>query len=204
MVAGARRVLVLESVNDHENIGALFRNAAAFGVDAVVLDPTTSDPLYRRSTRVSLGHVLRVPFARVDDDGWPSALDELRALGFVTVALTPDPTAEPLGVARGRCARRASALVLGAEGPGLTDAALAAGRPPGAHPDGRRCRLGERGHRGGDRAVGPPRLGLIARSLVPPVGQARPVTSTTQERSAVSRRSCQAGGAAPIRVWKSQ
>ena len=68
MVADARRVLVLESVNDHENIGALFRNAAAFGVEAVVLDPTTSDPLYRRSTRVSLGHVLRVPFARVEPD----------------------------------------------------------------------------------------------------------------------------------------
>ena len=57
LVADARTVLVLEAVNDHENIGALFRNAAAFGVDAVVLDPTTADPLYRRSTRVSMGHV---------------------------------------------------------------------------------------------------------------------------------------------------
>ena len=64
--AGARRLLVLEAVNDHENIGALFRNAAAFGVDGVVLDPTAADPLYRRATRVSLGHVLRVPFARAD------------------------------------------------------------------------------------------------------------------------------------------
>ena len=64
VVARARTIVVLEGVNDHENIGALFRNAAAFGADAVILDPTTADPLYRRATRVSLGHVLRVPFAR--------------------------------------------------------------------------------------------------------------------------------------------
>jgi tRNA G18 (ribose-2'-O)-methylase SpoU len=125
LVADARRVLVLEAVNDHENIGALFRNAAAFGVDGVVLDPTTADPLYRRSTRVSLGHVLRVSFARVGDGGWPGALDELRSLGFTTVALTPAPDAEPLGrlVAGGP---ERVALVLGAEGPGLTAAAMAA------------------------------------------------------------------------------
>ena len=125
VVADARRVLVLESVNDHENIGSLFRNAAAFGVDAVVLDPTTSDPLYRRSTRVSLGHVLHVPFARVTEGGWPGALDELRALGFTTVALTPAAEAEPLGALVADAPERV-ALVLGAEGPGLTPAALAA------------------------------------------------------------------------------
>lgn len=122
--AGARRLLVLEAVNDHENIGALFRNAAAFGVDGVVLDPTTTDPLYRRSTRVSLGHVLRVPFARVADGAWPGAIDELRALGFVTVALTPDPAAAPLGRLVADRPERV-ALLLGAEGPGLSDAALA-------------------------------------------------------------------------------
>ena len=125
VVADARRVVVLESVNDHENIGALFRNAAAFGVDAVVLDPTTSDPLYRRSTRVSLGHVLRVPFARVEPAGWPAALEGLRSLGFVTVALTPAADAEPLGALVADAPERI-ALLLGAEGPGLTDAALAA------------------------------------------------------------------------------
>ena len=125
VVHGAHLLLVLESVNDHENIGALFRNASAFGVDAVVLDPTTSDPLYRRSTRVSLGHVLRVPFARVADDGWPGALDELRGLGFATVALTPAPDAESLGMLVAEPPDRV-ALVLGAEGPGLTAAALAA------------------------------------------------------------------------------
>jgi tRNA G18 (ribose-2'-O)-methylase SpoU len=125
LVVGARRLLVLEAVNDHENIGALFRNAAAFGVDAVILDPTTTDPLYRRSTRVSLGHVLRVPFARVPDDGWPDALGQLRTAGFTTVALTPAADAAPLGQVVAEQPTRV-ALVLGAEGPGLTAAALAA------------------------------------------------------------------------------
>jgi tRNA G18 (ribose-2'-O)-methylase SpoU len=123
VAAGARRLLVLEAVNDHENIGSLFRNAAAFGVDAVVLDPTTADPLYRRSTRVSLGHVLRVPFARAES--WPDDLDALRAAGVVTVALTPAADAEPLGALVREDPPRV-ALLLGAEGPGLSEAALRA------------------------------------------------------------------------------
>lgn len=125
LVATARRLLVLEAVNDHENIGALFRNAAAFGVDAVLLDPRTTDPLYRRSTRVSLGHVLRVPFARVDDGAWPPVLADLRAAGIVTLALTPAADAEPIGRVVTEAPERV-ALVVGAEGPGLSDAALAA------------------------------------------------------------------------------
>jgi tRNA G18 (ribose-2'-O)-methylase SpoU len=125
LVRTATRLLVLEAVNDHENIGALFRNAAAFGVDAVVLDPTSTDPLYRRSTRVSLGHVLTVPFARVDEGDWPAAVHDLRAQGFTTLALTPDLAAEPLGRVVAEHPDRV-ALLLGAEGPGLSDAALAA------------------------------------------------------------------------------
>lgn len=122
VVQAARTVVVLEGVNDHENIGAIFRNAAAFGADAVILDPTTADPLYRRSTRVSLGHVLRVPFARADR--WPAELGELQDAGFTTLALTPSRDAEPLGaVVLGPPAR--FAIVVGAEGPGLTDRALA-------------------------------------------------------------------------------
>ncbi len=67
LLAGARRLAILEGLNDHENLGALFRNAAALGVDAVLLSPTCADPLYRRSVRVSvLGQVLRVPFARLE------------------------------------------------------------------------------------------------------------------------------------------
>ena len=125
VVGGARRVLVLEAVNDHENVGSLFRNAAAFGVDAVVLDPTSADPLYRRATRVSLGHVLRVPFARVATGAWPGALSGLRAAGIQTVALTPALHAEPLGALVAHQPHRV-ALLVGAEGPGLSDAALSA------------------------------------------------------------------------------
>ena len=125
VVAGARLVLVVEGVNDHENLGALFRNAAAFGADAVVLDPTAADPLYRRSVRVSVGHVLRVPFARAS--AWPEEISVLRSAGFATVALTPrgdvriDEVERRAEAGGGRWA-----LMVGAEGDGLTGAALAA------------------------------------------------------------------------------
>src|SRR5918995_953188 len=133
LVAHARTVCVLEGVNDHENLGALFRNAAAFGVDAVFLDPTTADPLYRRSVRVSLGHVLRMPWARLD--ALPAGLDALRVQGFAIVALTPNTRAEPIDVLAHEIAARTAAsatipvrlaLVVGAEGPGLSAASLAA------------------------------------------------------------------------------
>ena len=125
LVVGASRILVLEGVNDHENIGALFRNAAAFGVDAVLLDPTSADPLYRRSTRVSLGHVLHVPFARIADPAWPASLDDLRDAGLTTVALTPAAAAEPLCDLVADLPERV-ALLVGAEGSGLSHEALAA------------------------------------------------------------------------------
>ena len=120
IVRDARLVAVLEGVNDHENLGALFRNAAALGVDAVLLGPRCSDPLYRRSVRVSMGHVLRVPFAELPGP-WPASLDVLRAAGLRVVALTPATDAQPLtaGTSEAR-----TALLLGAEGPGLTPDAL--------------------------------------------------------------------------------
>lgn len=121
LLASSRRVAVLEGLNDFENLGALFRNAAAFGVDAVLLDPTCADPLYRRSVRVSMGHVLRVPFARVAD--WPSSLTAVRAAGLQLLALTPDPQADDL---RAVPPPQRWAVLLGAEGPGLTERALAA------------------------------------------------------------------------------
>ena len=113
------RVAVLEGLNDFENLGALFRNAAAFGVDAVLLDRRCADPLYRRSVRVSMGHVLRVPFA-VLDDPWPEAL---RDSGLTLLALTPRTDAVPL---REVLPPDHWAVLLGAEGPGLSDAALTA------------------------------------------------------------------------------
>jgi tRNA G18 (ribose-2'-O)-methylase SpoU len=121
VVAGARLVAVLEGVNDHENLGALFRNAAAFGVDAVLLDPTTADPLYRRSVRVSMGHVLAVPFARLPP--LPGGLDVLSHAGLTTVALTPGPGSEPLRLLD-PATLGPVAVLLGAEGPGLSPAVL--------------------------------------------------------------------------------
>jgi tRNA G18 (ribose-2'-O)-methylase SpoU len=127
VLRGARRLLVVEGVNDHENLGALFRNAAAFGVDAVLLDPTTADPLYRRTTRVSLGHVLRIPFARVARDAWPQTVAELADGGVAVLALTPAADAVPLARVVAEAAERTAVLV-GAEGPGLTAGAMAAAR----------------------------------------------------------------------------
>ncbi len=121
VVAGADLVVVAEGVNDNENVGGLFRNGAAFGAGAVVLDATSADPLYRRSIRVSMGHALRIPFARVASA--PEALGRLRAMGFEVLALTPAAGAEDVDDVPTRARQ---ALVVGAEGPGLTAAALAA------------------------------------------------------------------------------
>jgi len=122
LIARSHHLVVLEGVNDHENLGALFRNAAALGVDAALLGPGCADPLYRRSVRVSMGHVLRVPFAPLRP--WPAGLEALRAAGFRVAALTPAVDAVPLtqaGLGTGRLA-----WLLGAEGPGLSPEALAA------------------------------------------------------------------------------
>ncbi|MEE2033211.1 TrmH family RNA methyltransferase [Rhodococcus chondri] len=117
----ASTVAVLEGVNDHENIGSMFRNAAGLGVDAVVFGKGCADPLYRRAVRVSMGHVLRVPFAQVER--WPHDLDRLRERGFQLISLTPDPQAIPLAEAM---TGEKVALLLGAEGPGLTEHAMRA------------------------------------------------------------------------------
>ncbi|MEQ8142267.1 RNA methyltransferase [Streptomyces sp. OP7] len=119
----ARRVVVMESVNDHTNIGAIFRSAAALGMDAVLLSPDCADPLYRRSVKVSMGAVFSVPYARLET--WPKDLASVRAAGFTVLALTPDERARSLDeVAPHRMDR--VALMLGAEGSGLSARALAA------------------------------------------------------------------------------
>jgi len=123
LVEGAARLLVVEGVNDHENLGALFRNAAAFGVEAVLLDDRCADPCYRRSVRVSLGHVLHVPWTRVGP--LPDALAWLASLGIAALALTPAGEATVHDVAARRRDERV-AWVVGAEGPGLAPATLAA------------------------------------------------------------------------------
>jgi tRNA G18 (ribose-2'-O)-methylase SpoU len=124
LLRDARVVAVLEGVNDHENLGALFRNAAALGVHGVLLGPRCADPLYRRSVRVSMGHVLRVPFATLAGR-WPDELGALASAGWRVVALTPHPSAVPLAGAGLSGADRV-AVLLGAEGPGLSEEALAA------------------------------------------------------------------------------
>jgi tRNA G18 (ribose-2'-O)-methylase SpoU len=116
LLAGARRVAVMEAVNDHTNIGAIFRSAAALGMDAVLLSPDCADPLYRRSVKVSMGAVFAVPYARLER--WPHDLDGVvRAAGFRVLALTPAGDAVDLDDLEppGR-----TALLLGAEGTGLT------------------------------------------------------------------------------------
>ena len=129
---GPALLAVLEGLNDPENIGALFRNAAAFGVAGILLDPTCADPLYRRSVRVSAGHSLHLPFARLER--WPEGLDRVRTAGFVVCALAPRADgrgAVDLHRLRAHLADREPAavgvaLLVGAEGPGLSEAALAA------------------------------------------------------------------------------
>ena len=121
VVGGADLLVLAEGVNDHENLGALFRNAAAFGADGVLLDPTSADPLYRRSIRVSMGHVLHVPFTRMTD--WPASIGRLRALGFEVSALVPAGDADDLRQVE---RRPRQALLVGAEGPGLSAAAVEA------------------------------------------------------------------------------
>jgi tRNA G18 (ribose-2'-O)-methylase SpoU len=101
----------------------VFRSAAGLGMDAVLLGPRSCDPLYRRSVRVSMGQVFAVPYAFLDR--WPDGLQDLRSAGFRVLALTPDPAATRLEQVALADDERA-ALVLGAEGPGLTEEAMAA------------------------------------------------------------------------------
>lgn len=125
VVDGARTLLVLEGVGDHENIGSLFRNAAGMGVDEVLFGAACADPLYRRAVRVSMGHVLRLPFAHLPGTTttWQRSLQDLRDRGFRIVAMTPGEGAVELWDAMD--ADRVAVLV-GAEGPGLTEHAMRA------------------------------------------------------------------------------
>lgn len=123
VLAKARRVVVMEDIVNHTNLGAIFRSAAALGMDAAVLTPSCADPLYRRSVRVSMGTVFALPYARLDS--WPGGLATLAEHGFRTIALTPGPTAIDLRDLRFGPEEKV-ALLLGTEGDGLSDPALAA------------------------------------------------------------------------------
>lgn len=121
VLAAARRVVILEDINNHTNIGAIFRGVAALGVDAVLLSPTCADPLYRRSVRVSMGEVFAIPYAKLDP--WPQALSEVRDAGYTILAMTPAADAVPMQQLTDT-QRLRPALLLGAEGPGLSRHAL--------------------------------------------------------------------------------
>lgn len=123
LAAGARRLVVLERIGDADNIGAIFRSAAAFGVSAVLLGPDCADPLYRKAIRTSMAATLTLPFATIEP--WPDGLRTLRDQGCSTIALTPAPGAVPLrDVASCTLTRASWAIVLGHEGDGLTAGAL--------------------------------------------------------------------------------
>ena len=118
-------VVVLEDLGDASNVGAMFRNALALGAGAVLLSPGTADPLYRKAVRVSAGAALALPFARLPD--WPRELKRLRDAGYTLLALTPHADARDIDGAHAQLPRAARvALMLGTEGRGLTEDALAA------------------------------------------------------------------------------
>ncbi len=119
----ADRVAVLEGMVDPTNVGAVFRAAAALGLDAVLLDPRCADPLYRRAVRVSMGAVLALPYARFDR--WPAGVEQVRAAGLTVLALTPAPDAVSIDDLTAEQTAR-SAVLLGTEGAGLTPRAQAA------------------------------------------------------------------------------
>ena len=126
VLEGARTLVILEGVGDHENIGSIFRNAAGMGVDGVLFGAATADPLYRRSVRVSMGHVLRTPFAHLDGTTttWQRSLNELKDAGWWLVSLTPADDAVLLHEAV--AGHDKIAFLVGGEGPGLTRHAMAA------------------------------------------------------------------------------
>ena len=113
----ARTVVVLEDVVDHTNVGAIFRSAAALGVDALLLSPRCADPLYRRSVKVAMGAVFSVPYARLEN--WYDAALHVASAGFTTVALTPADDAVDIETAVAPHER--VALLVGTEGHGLSE-----------------------------------------------------------------------------------
>lgn len=120
LVRSARRIVVLEGLVDHTNVGAIFRSAAGIGADAILVAPTCADPLYRRSVKVSMGTVFQVPWTRAEN--WPGTLTDLRDQGFAVGALALSADAVSLDEFAAAGHERI-ALVMGAEGDGLSRAA---------------------------------------------------------------------------------
>jgi tRNA G18 (ribose-2'-O)-methylase SpoU len=124
VIRDTARLVVLERIANADNVGGIFRNAAAFAADAVLLGPGCTDPLYRKAIRTSMGAALIVPFAEVDE--WPAALHDLRAAGVSVIALTPAASAATLHECAGQLHGRRAAVVVGHEGDGLSTGTLEA------------------------------------------------------------------------------
>lgn len=124
VLSSANRIVILENIVDHTNVGAIFRSAAGLGVDAILITPQCADPLYRRSIRVSMGAVFSIPWTRLPQ--WPASLTEITELGYHTVALSPGDGNRSIALEEfAQQAPENIAFVLGAEGPGLTPESLA-------------------------------------------------------------------------------
>lgn len=123
VLARSNAVVIMEDLANHDNVGGIFRCIAALGGPrpGVLVSPRCADPLYRKAIRVSMGHILRVPFAVLED--WPGGLDRVRAAGWRVIGLTPGPSSK--GLRDVKPTAGPVALVVGTEGPGLTDGALA-------------------------------------------------------------------------------
>ena len=124
LVTDARRAIALERIGNADNVGSMFRSASAFGVNAVLLERTCADPLYRKAIRTSMGAALNVPFANAEP--WPDVLRELAGNEWVVLAMTPSPSATQLAEVIPEISARKVAVVVGHEGDGLSDDALAA------------------------------------------------------------------------------
>ncbi|WP_426515229.1 TrmH family RNA methyltransferase [Diaminobutyricibacter sp. McL0618] len=122
LLRSATRVVVLEDIVDHTNVGAIVRNCAALGADAILVTPRCADPLYRRSVRVSMGTIFQVPWTRIDP--WPDGLSVLREHGFVTAALALSDSSIGLDELAADLPDRL-ALILGSEGDGLSKRTVA-------------------------------------------------------------------------------
>ncbi len=125
LLTASRRLVIIEDVVDHANIGAIMRSAAAFEIDAVLLTPACADPLYRRSIKVSMGAVFSVPWTRIE---WTQDLARLHASGFQSLALTPAEDALDIRQLDANLRTQPLVLLLGTEGEGLTPTAQAASR----------------------------------------------------------------------------
>ncbi len=167
VASGAQRLMVLEELSSTTNLGAVFRSAAALGIDGIVLAPTCGDPLYRRAVRVSMGQVFAIPYARCER--WPEPVTQLRDDGWRVLALTPheratgidDVQIAPRGPG-GAAARRRRCGPVG-RGP-------CRGIGMGAHPDVARGRFTERGRCCGRRGLRAAPVAIRRRPVRPPLG----------------------------------